>query len=93
MTDCVLKRLYDQNLSGAEDLELVCGKKRAVGEFTACVCISVCVGSSEPLQVVSTPWHRMPLLNNNREGRQREEACGRACVCVPVCWREARALT
>lgn len=42
MTDCVLKRLYDQNLSGAEDLELVCGKKRAVGEFTACVCVFLC---------------------------------------------------
>lgn len=36
VTDCVLKRLYDQNLCGAEEFEFLCGKKEWGG-----VCLTV----------------------------------------------------
>lgn len=69
VTDCVLKLLYDQNLCGPEEFEILCGKKDCGGVH--CVCISVCARttvcsaegpllSAEPLQVVNTPWHRIP---------------------------------
>lgn len=41
VTDCVLKRLYDQNLCGAEEFKFLCGKKDCGG--VCCLYISVCV--------------------------------------------------
>lgn len=52
VTDCVLKRLYDQNLSTPEESEFLCGKKDCEGVHNVCICVCVC-SAEGPLWVLN----------------------------------------
>lgn len=54
VTDCVLKRLYDQNLCGPEEFKFLCGKKDCGGVHHGC--ISVCAQTSAQQKGHSHCW-------------------------------------
>lgn len=101
VTDCVLKRLYDQNLCGPEEFEFLCGKKDCGGVYWVCisVCVRTTVCSAEgPLWVLNLYrwWTHLGTGSHCKtltEGESKWVSLwmsGGVCACVCSCLRAVR---